>query len=92
MVRSKQLIMTGDFILPYFFQYISETLYPSRADDVIWCKDCGFVGCMNKLDPSHYIFSSYGIVVISVTYCVFNYIHNIVMSLQILRKVAVMSR
>ena len=33
-----------------------------------------FVGCMNNLDPSHYIFSSiyiYGIVVMSVTYCVF---------------------
>ena len=25
-VRSKLLIVTGDFILPYFFQYISETL------------------------------------------------------------------
>ena len=47
-----------------------------------------------NIDPSHYIVlkkisSIYGIVVISVTYCVFNYIHNTVMSLQILRKVAV---
>ena len=21
----------------------------NRGDDVIWCKDCGFVGCMNNL-------------------------------------------
>ena len=30
----------------------------NRADDVIWCKDCGFVWCMNNLDPSHYLSSS----------------------------------
>ena len=24
--------MTGDFILPYFFQYISETLYPTTVE------------------------------------------------------------
>ena len=32
MVRSKPPIVTGDFILPYFFQYISETLYPTTVE------------------------------------------------------------
>ena len=44
-------------------------LYANRVNDVIWCKDCGFVGyCINNLDLSHYITN----------------IHNTVMSLQIL--------
>ena len=41
-------------------------------DDVIWCKDCGFVRCMNNIDPS----SSHP----AILHNYLKYIHNTVMS------------